>query len=394
MFSHCLASSKMHNNERNSISLVFNDIREFFENRSFKVTGLLFPLLLVIFLNQITNNKIYNPKSRFPNKFVHNGFDRLIHRREILRFVGLGCINESIDQGRFYYQKEINISMCSFSMSSVFSGNGAVIYVSGGTFSIDISYSMFYNCACSQSGGSIYFSSSNSNLRMICANSCACGASYGGHFSYLVASQTNQMEYISVAFCSHSTSGYHSVYLKTGYQRVDNTNSSMNNAYLGSGICIESPSSFLSTHCTLSNNIVSYSICIDFYSNSGTLSSANIVHNNSPSRGVIYISGGSSKMEHCIIQNNQNTLFNIAAGTLEISHSLIDHSGKFSTSTSVSTSNNITFTKTITYQIHFYQYVHCKADIPLNSQTTMNTIGQTRMRIFPFLYPAIILMFF
>ena len=51
---------------------------------------------------------------------MHNGFDRLIHRREILQFVGLGYINESIDQGRFYYQKEINISMCSFSMSSVF----------------------------------------------------------------------------------------------------------------------------------------------------------------------------------------------------------------------------------------------------------------------------------
>ena len=65
---------------------------------------------------------------------------------------------------------------------------------------------------------------------MICANSCSCGVSFVGHFAYLSASQVNQVEYLSVSNCSHTTSGYYSIRLDNGNQRVDNTNSSMNNA--------------------------------------------------------------------------------------------------------------------------------------------------------------------
>jgi len=43
-----------------------------------------------------------------------------------------------------------------------------------------------------------------------------------------------------------STSGSYSIYLSSGYQRFENTNSSMNNAYQVSGILIYSPSSFTS----------------------------------------------------------------------------------------------------------------------------------------------------
>ena len=188
-----------------------------------------------------------------------------------------------------------------------------------------------------------------SYLRMICANSCSCGADYSGHFSYLIASQMNQVEYLSVSNCSNTTSGYCPIRLDFGDQRVDNTNSSMNNAERVSGIWIESPSSVTSSYCTFSNNKVSFSICIYFYSTSGTISMsyANIVHNNSPSQyGVVFVNGAGSKMMmYCIFKNNQNTLFCVNQGSLEVSHSFIDHSGTLSYG-AVSTSNYNSFTNT------------------------------------------------
>jgi len=203
---------------------------------------------------------------------------------------------------------------------------------------------------------------------MICANSCSCGAY--GHFVYHYASQMNQVEYLSVSNCSHTTSGNNSTCLSSGNQRVDNTNSSMNNAIQGSGIIISYLSPFSSSYCTFSNNMVSSSICINFYSSSGitiSMSYANIVHNNSPSQyGVVYVNGaGARKMMYCIFKNNQNTLFCVWSGSIEVYHSFISHSASFSTSTEVSTSNNNSFTNTITYQLQFFNSLHCNADIPI-----------------------------
>jgi len=214
---------------------------------------------------------------------------------------------------------------------------------------------------------------------MICANSCSASSWY--HFAILSASQVNQVEYLSVSNCSHATSGYNSIYLSSGDQRADNTNSSMNNAFRVSGIGIDSPSSFTSSHCTFSNNMVSNSICIYFYSYSGTISMSytNIVHNNSPSQyGVVYVDGaGSRKMMYCIFKNNQNYLFSIYGGSLEVSHSFIDHFGSFSTSIPVSTSNNNSFTNTITYQLQFFNSIHCNADIPLIQRSLEETLRET-----------------
>jgi len=303
-----------------------------------------------------------------------------LNDNEIICNVGLGCEKESIDQGRSYIDKNISIANCFFSRYSSYSGHGGVIYVSGGTYSMNVNYSMFYNCACSGDGGAIFFSSSNSYLRMICANSCS--ASSWCHFAYLIDSQVNQVMYLSVSNCSHSTSGWYSIRLLNGFQRVDNTNSSMNNAEYGSGIRISSPSSFTSSHCTFSNNKVSHSICIWFYSSSGTISMsyANIVHHNSPSQyGVVLVEGGGSRMMmYCIFKNNQNTLFCLYQGSLEVSHSFIDHSASFSTSTAVSTSNNNSFTNTITYQLQFFNDLHCNADIPLIQRSLEETLRETQ----------------
>jgi len=181
----------------------------------------------------------------------------------------------------------------------LFFGDGGVVYVSGGSYSIKANNSMFNNCFSSSWGGAIFFDTLNSFIRMICSNSCSCGASFGGHFAYLGASQMNQVEYLSVSYCSHTTSGYYLICLEKGHQRVENTNSSMNNAYLGSAIYVSSPPSFTSSHCSFSNNKVSHRIGIYIFSNSGrnSMSYANFVHNNSPYSvgGIVYVEGTGSK---------------------------------------------------------------------------------------------------
>ena len=164
----------------------------------------------------------------------------------------------------------INISHCFFSRSLIYSGNSGVIYLSGGLFSMNINYSMFYNCVCSGDFGSIYFNSWNSYIGMVCANRCSCGSSSSGQFAYILASQMNQVEYLSISYCSHTATGYYPIYQYTGNQRVDNTNSSMNNAFQVSSFGFDIPSSFSSSHCTFSNNKVSDRICILYYSTPGT----------------------------------------------------------------------------------------------------------------------------
>jgi len=307
--------------------------------------------------------------------------------------IGLVCESENMTQGRSYQNMNVNISNCFFSRSIGCSGGGGVIYVSGGSYYLYIYYSMFYNCVCSQNGGALYFHSMESYLRMICANECSCGADYGGHFAYNVVTLVNHLEYLSVSYCSDILSGRYPLYLQSGNQRVDNTNSSMNNANQGSGIRLYSPSSFTSTHCTFSNNKVSSYICLFFYSVSGTMSFSNLVHNNSPSRGIVYSTGGSPKMEYCIFSNNQNHIFCVLSGSLEVSHSFIDHSSSsISSGLAVTTVMDNSLTMTFTYQIQFFNSLYCYTDITPIGQKQFITIDQTHLRSFFSLYQMIVLL--
>jgi len=120
-------------------------------------------------------------------------------------------------------------------------------------------------------------------------------------------------------------------------------------------------------HIALSfTNKVSHSICIWLRSSSGAISMsyANIVHSNSPSNyGVVYVEvAGARKMMYCIFKNNQNYLFCVWSGSLEVSHSFIDHSASFLTSTAVSTSNNNSFTNTKIFYIQLFNSHYCNTD--------------------------------
>ena len=313
--------------------------------------------------------------------------------RDIIWGAIYGCESQNIDQGRSYYNKNINIEDCYFVRSSVYSLDGGVIYVKGASYTMKINSSMFYNCASVLRGGAIFFQSTNSHLKMICANKCSCGNPSSCHFAYFKITQANQVEYLSVSYCSHITTGNYAFRLETGNTGVENTNSSMNSVIQGSGIGVYLPTSFTCSHCTFSNNNASGNICILLYLSTGTISisSANIVHNNSPVDGVVYVTGGGTpKMMYCIFQNNQNYLFCVLAGSLDISHSLIDHSSlSFSTSITIITETNNTFGTTEPYQILFFNSHYCNADITfpvrtpdltlIESMTFQNTLEATRI---------------
>jgi len=318
-----------------------------------------------------------NPK----NSSIGHLISLWLNDNDNTRGVGLGCVSESIDQGRSYYLRNINISYCFFTRYLTFSGNGGVICVNTGSFSMNINYSMFHNCVCSNEGGAILFNSVVSCIRMICANSCS---AFYFAFAQLRASQDNHVEYLSVSNCSHATSGYYTIYLGAGNERVDLTNSSMNYAKDVSGLFIYYPTSFTSSHCTFSNNKVSDSRCIYFSSGSETItmSYANIAHNNSPSLGVVYVDGtGSKKMMYCIFHDNQNYLFCVYKGSLELSHSFIDHlSSSFSQALAVSTANNNSLINRMTFLLHFFNSHHCNADMPLIDTKPVITLENSPIR--------------
>jgi len=295
-------------------------------------------------------------------------------------FLGLvSLMEESFTQTRLHFETSFEINYCSFNRMTQYLDNGGVIYIADGSYSMSLSNSMFYNCSSSGHGGAIFFNSTYSTIQRICANRCSAraDANHFGHFAYLKATQINQVLFLSISFCTHIKSGECPIYLLSGSQKVDNTNSSMNNAAYNSAIGFCAPSSFTSTHCTFSNNNVSRWVCLYFFQNSGTMSYANIVSNNSPDGyGVVYLSGGGSpKLYYCVFDMNENTLFNVVNGSLEVSHSFIALTGALSVSTAVSIANNNSFSKRQTYQIQFFNSYYCNTDIPI--RTIEATLGVT-----------------
>jgi len=268
------------------------------------------------------------------------------------------CENEQISVGRSYQGSSIDVSNCVFSRSSLFSGSGGVIYASGGTYTIIISNSIFYNSSCNDRGGAIYSDSSSSSIRMTCVHSCS---ALNEHFAYLQANQ-HLLEYISIGYCSPKASGNYPFQMYKGSQRADYINSSMNQAESCSGFYTAVPSSFSSSFCTFSNNNVSNSCCLEFAYNSGSMIFANIVHNNSPQRGIIVDFMGSYNLNYCVFYSNQDTLFCLNSGSLTLSHCFISHASTFSTSSSVATSNNNSFSKMQTYSQSYYYTGFCLID--------------------------------
>jgi len=301
-------------------------------------------MLMIQFQNEKNTNKI--------TKTIQNHslsiFLMILHSSQ--------CVSENINVGRSYNSKNITALDCFFSRLSQYKGSGGVINVDGGSYSMNVSNSAFYNCTCSSYGGAIFFTSLSSTITMICAHRCS--ANYY-HFAHIRTDQQNRVEYLSMSSCSHLTIGNYPFYLFSGFQSVDNTNCSLNNANQISCVAFATPLSFTSLYCTLANNRVAEYMCIYLYQNSGTLYFANIVQNNSPSYGIVYVFTGSPKIYYCIFANNENNLFNTYSGSPDISHCFISHSGTLSLGT------NNTYTVEHTYVLEHYMTNYCYADNPL-----------------------------
>ena len=329
---------------------------------------LLFMIIVPLFIHAVSGS-FEQSNGKFEHNFQFSGIMTLHNNRRIVFGVGFGCESQNVSLGRSYESMNISISDCFFSRSLELSDNGGVINVNGGSLSLSVNYSMFYECSCSLKGGAIYFKSIVSILKMICASRCSASSNYFGFFE---VTQVNQVEYLSVSNCPHNRSGSVTFQLESGNQSVDNTNSSMNYAIQISGILIYKPSIFTSSHCTFSNNNVSNSKCISIVSSKGvSITSANIVHNNCPSYGVIYTGdNGIKSFYYCLFLNNANYLFNKVLGSIWVFNSFIDHSvALFSNGQIVSTITNNTFTKSSTYQIQYFDSLHCNADEPLPQRT-------------------------
>jgi len=288
------------------------------------------------------------------------------------------CVNENIDKGRSYSSGDIDISMCSFSRISQYSGNGGVLYVANPKTMV-IQLTMFYLCSCSISGGAIFFSSTSSVMRMICANMCSAGSQ--AHFALITASQDNVIEFLSMSKCSFTNSRYYPVILSNGNQQFDKANSSFNYVVHTSGVKADSPLTFSSIYSTFSNNQVSDSRCIFIYGGSGLISFSNIVGNNSPNNfGVVLIQGGDTdilKMLNCIFIENQGILFWVIKGIIEVSHCYISHNGYSLFNTKVNTENNNSYTQLSTYQMNFFSSYFCKTELPKPTQTPESSFKET-----------------
>jgi len=226
------------------------------------VLGLKFPLLLLIimffvYLKHVSIFGWFHPS-------ISHIYQSLIKRDKIMVTNSL-CVSETINNGVSYNEVDILISDCSFSRLSPISGNGGVIYVCTQFHSMYVSYSTFYNCM-AYWGGAIYFYSTNSSQKMVCAFGCN---SERYHFAFLSAQENNILSYLSVSRCSSIADYEYSLSFDAGIQKANNLNCSMNNAKKFSGIGIENVYTFTGSYCTFSNNFASEDSCIIFHRNSG-----------------------------------------------------------------------------------------------------------------------------
>jgi len=361
--------SKINQISDQPVSLTTQKKRERHEN--IKLLDLIIIFIVVPCIYKVFNSSNYIRESLLIIKY-HKPFFAI---EGFYSFQSLTCENEITETGRSYVNVSLNINDCFFKRVLMLSGHGGIICINGGSHSMAVESSMFFECKASKNGGSIFFFSKNMKLSRICANNCTAS---GDHFIYSNAKIQNSFEYVSITSCSYLTQGYSSFRINQGMQNIDHLNSSLNYVIESSGFLCDSPSSFLCEYCTISNNRVSNAVCIDLSYNSGKIINANILANNSPAFGVIRIYGDSPKLEYCIIIDNRNTLFFVVSGSISISHCFVSHSTKFFSSGSVTTNKNNSFFVAETHRlIHYYSY-YCNTDHPSQSESNHATSTAAR----------------
>ena len=213
------------------------------------------------------------------------------------------CINESIVAGRSYSEQSISIQDCIFTRLGVFSGNGGVIMVSIANFVLSIEKCVFNNNIATN-GGSIFFNSYKTVLKMVCAyKNCA---DYG-HFSHIIVAKNNSIDFLSVSNCSQYLKGDYCLKMNNNQHFCRFINSSQNKAKLDSSLVVISGYillEFSSLYQNLADNIICY------FSGTGShLKSVNIIDNYCKSGSVILVWSGQCQCHHCVFSNNITVYF-------------------------------------------------------------------------------------
>ena len=210
---------------------------------------------------------------------------------------------------------------------------------------------------------------------------------YKYQFAYL-DSATYILDLITIYNCGNSK-GSSNLLLQSGTQNIFNINISYNNNRFRSGINFASPTSMLSNYCTFYNNTAHDSICISFYRYTGTISKSNIILNNSPSNGVVYVGAGVYNLSECVFVQNQNILLYVFSGMLRLNNCFINHlSNSITTNTKTAPIFYPTLITSITnsYQLTHYQTqfsildqeIICYAENPLPYRTPEMTPNPTK----------------
>jgi len=314
--------------------------------------------------------------------FKEHNYDMRILEKHITRIcvwnleslIYISCTNENIDGIRSYENSNIDVSSCFFSRTSRYFGSGSIVFVQIMGYSMSIIDSVFANCTATKNGGAIYFISSETKFRMVCAYGCS---SSNGHFCYIQATNSNQFDYLSIKLCSTQGNGVGSIYIQSGNLELIHSNSSNNIAFKSSCINVDYSEEFAISYCTFSDNLAANK-CIGLSSTWGLIEYCNIIQNNSTSLpGIISLDQGSIDIQYCMFYKNGDVLFGVLSGVLCVSHSFISHSDSISSFMEIST-NNVSFIMIETYNLkHHGTYLCFAADQKIHDGLVTNTIDLT-----------------
>jgi len=298
----------------------------------------------------------------------------LINREKCLKFRS-ECDSSIIEKGRSYTNSNININKCYFERFSIFNENGGVIFVESDGYVAIIINTVFFSATTEMKGGAIYFASLKSYLRNVCAFKCKANGFF--HFSLFQTLSNNEAHFLSMIKCAPYIAGMYSLSFYNGQQNLTNMNISDNSCERYSGFDTTHSSFLTIDYCNIANNEEFYGSCIIFSGKHGELHHSNIIGNECPTDGVIFILQGSFNIMNSVFCKNLKILFQNNIGTLHVSKCFISHTSLISEGDVDMQSNN--YTQTSTIAIFHYASAQCYADNPIPIDTpSITTSSQTQ----------------
>jgi len=278
------------------------------------------------------------------------------------------CLNQTANNVRSYYQTDVDISGCFFSRTQLFDGFGGILYISGSSYCVRISYSTFKNASASYAGV-IYCNSNSFDCKMSCVYGCSASMFLFGHIETI----SSNTEYVSMNACFYQGSGNYLIEFYAGDSTLCNDNISNNRAAQCPAFRVFRSTQFYCSHSTFDSNVATNSYIIRFLFSSSTMVLANIVNNFEPVWGIITVSDNSNAtLSYCIFNNNKHCLFKSIEGSILVHHSFIAPNEVID-NPNVQTLNN-SILEVATFQHSFFKSFYCHADISIPHHTPFPTM--------------------